>query len=203
MPSLSKFLLAAGLSACALSSHAAPVIVAGTTATGAPEHDLALLTDGAFPINGTDWQHPSTVWWTNGAGPSGTVLTFEFAQTYTLQDVVLTVDNNDDYVVETSLDGSTWTALFTVAANTGPTGWGLDNFSSTPGDAAYSADIDFAPTAARFARIYALNGDALYSVGEVQFTAAVPEPGSLALLGAGLAITALGLRRRVQRPTRA
>ena len=164
MSSLSKFLLAAGLAASALSSHAAPVIVAGTTATGSPEHDLALLTDGAFPINGTDWQHPSTVWWVNGAGPTGTVLTFEFAQNYTLQDVALTVDNNDDYVVETSLDGSTWTTLFTVSAANGPTGWGLDNFSSTLGDPTYAADIDFAPTSAKFARIYALNGDGLYSI---------------------------------------
>jgi hypothetical protein len=196
MASILKSTLAGfGLLAAVAAAHAAPVVISNITTTGTFSGSTNVLADGTIPANGTAWNAASNVSW-NGLG---TVFTLEFNQLYTLQDVTLSVDHNDFYQVQISQDGTTWNTLFTVLAFEGSVNWGTEAFTSNPaGTGTYSASIDFAPTLAKYARIYAVAGDNAYGVGELSFTgvAAVPEPANLALIGAGLATVGLIARRR-------
>ena len=198
MTSFKHLLAGLGLVAAA-AAHAAPVVVSSVSTSGTFSGSTSVLTDGVFPADGSPWNTAANVSWSN----LSTVFTLTFDQLYTLQDVKLTVDNNDFYQVQISQDGTTWNTLFTVLAFEGAVGAGVETFTSNPaGTGTYSASIDFAPTLAKYARIYAAAGDSAYSVGELSFTgaaaAAVPEPANLALLGAGLATVGLIARRRKQ-----
>lgn len=203
MPSLKHSLAGLGLLA-AVSMAQASVTVTSVTASNINfSGSTALLTDGNFPVNGTLWNDASNLHWQGGAGSGGTVFTLAFDQLYTLQGVTLTVDNNDHYRVQVSQDGTTWHTLFTLLDYEGNNYAGVENFTSsaTPAPGTdYSESIDFAPTLAKYARIYALGGDGNYAVGELSFTGvpAVPEPGSVALIAAGLATVGLIARRRKQ-----
>lgn len=193
--------LAAVASAALLACSAvnAATVPATVTATGSYSGSLGLLTDGYIPVQGTYWDDPATVNWTYGEGASGTVFTFAFSQLYTLQDITLSVDNNDYYRVQSSVDGVTWNTLLRVVAGDGSVGYGLDTFSSVAGSTYYNEDIDFAPTLAKFVRVYATGGDRAYSLGEVRIegVAVVPEPEGVALALAGLGVVGLvGFRRR-------
>lgn len=166
------------------------VVVSGGVVNGNTD---TVLGNGA-PVEGMAWNTggESTLWW-NGAEPT---LTLSFGGVYQLQEVTLSVDCNDDYRVQYSLDDSSWTTLFTVTQDQGETFPGMDTMSSVLGNAEYIAQIDFAPVLARSVRIYAVGGDTLNAVGELRFEG-VPEPSSLALLAAGVA-GVLYRRRRVR-----
>lgn len=199
---MKKQMLALALTACAALASAEPVAVSSVTAHGV-NNAPALIVDDIVPAQGSAWNASSNVWWRG----LGKVLTLSFDQLYELHDVLLSVDNNDDYGVEVSLDNVSWAELFTIQAGDGEIGSGMDTMSSDSSHGEYLAAIDFAPTLARYARIRALDGDNSYAVGELSFygvaavsapvaEVAVPEPGSLALLGAGLTLVGLAGRRR-------
>jgi len=196
--SLSKFCLGSLMAVAACASQATVIPVASVTGSGIYSGALSVLTDGVIPAQGTDWTSPNTVHWRDGEGVTGTVFTFAFSQLYTLKDVTLSVDNNDNYRVQSSVDGVTWSTLFRVVSGDGTVGSGLDTFSSTAGSSFYNEDIDFAPTLAKYVRVYATGGDHAYSVGEVKMegVAVVPEPESLVLALAGVGVTGWVTRRR-------
>jgi len=193
---MKKILLAALLMG-SLYTQAAPMLtVVATSATGPYNNPLAWLTDGFFPSEGGQWQ-TDTVWWRG----TGTRFEFDLGSVFLVRDVLLSVDNNDSYAVETSEDGSAWGPLFNIGADFGEIGWGMDTMSSDAASFEYVPGTEFAATSARYLRIQAIGGDGLYSVGEFQIFgdpigvgSPLPAPGTLFLLGAGL--SALGFSRK-------
>lgn len=180
--------LAATLTTWVTVAQAASVPVTSVGATDPVVGDPAVLIDGSFPAEWTHWQDPVNVHW---VGPANK-LVFNFGQDSLITGLDVSVDNNDSYQFDVSLDGVNWSPLATALLYEGNVGSGMDTLSSNPGSPEFVPGLSIAaPVLARFARVYAIDGDNLYSVGEVQFqgTPAVPEPSSLALALAG----ALGL----------
>jgi hypothetical protein len=146
---------------------------------------------------GTLWTDRTAFW----EGTSGRV-NIDLLDTYRLLDIAIVVDNNDDYLIERSLDNSNWFTLGTISLNAGnvpQVPGGMDYFDSFagPGNIDYVASLDFSPVNARYLRVRATGGDSLYAVAEVSlFTdpVPVPEPASWALMLGGVA--ALLARRR-------
>ena len=161
-----------------------PVSVTGT---GTYTHNEALIIDGIFPGQGTGWTSAATVYWN---GPESK-FEIDYGALFTIEDVTLSVDNNDSYLVEFSQDGAVWSSLFTVDIGDGEITWGMDTMTSMAGEAEYVSGIDFEPVEARYLRIMSVGGDNMYSVGEIQAygtgDAPVPEPSTLLLFGAGAA----------------
>ena len=177
-------------------AEASQISVVSVTGNGTYNNSLGLLTDGNFPGEGGQWQ-TNTVWW-NGTGP---YFTFDLGAAYLVEDLLLSVDNNDSYAVSYSADGVSWGALLTISSSYGEVGWGMDTMSTVSGQGEYIYQIDFSSVVARYLRIVATGGDNMYSVGEFQVygssTSSVPLPGAVWLLGSGL-IGLVGLRRKRQ-----
>lgn len=241
---MKKMLLTLSLAMVGAAAVAAPVQVPVTEIStigngNAIKNGAALIADGEIPLEGSAWNGDKSAYW-SGNGKSK-VVTFDFGQEYELHDLVLSVDNNDNYLVEVSLDLShdSWSELIFVPWYRGEQWSGMETISTVAGDPEYVGEIDFGffslaaidfdPVIARYARISGVGGrsilgfgpDDKYSVGELIFygkpvladaagaapaeeqggsTAAnvnlIPEPGTLALLAAGLLGAGLGLRRR-------
>ena len=105
----------------------------------------ASLTDGIVPARSTDFNAASNVYWFGQeAGPvdiiatelapaagelSGLVFGLELDGVQRLTGLLLSVDSNDDYAVDYSLDGTNWTRLVDIAATQGSSDYGMDTFT--------------------------------------------------------------------------
>lgn len=188
--SLFKSIAAAALLAAGVSTAQAAVTV---SCSSSAVENCAAAADGVAPPLGGFWQTDTAFW--EGIGES---VTLDLGGVQTLGSLFLSLDNNDSYLVESSVDGNTWSVLGNVAASDGmvqPFPGGMDFFDSTFGSTFYVPGLVFAPRSAAFVRVSATGGDTFYSVGEVLVgIAAVPEPATWALMLAGAA--GLVARRR-------
>jgi hypothetical protein len=191
-------LIATGALLGAVSAQAALLDASSVSATGSYNNDLSLLTDGFIPNENSSWTS-NTVWW-NGTATS---FTFDLGSTYSLEDLRVSLDNNDTYAISYSLDGLSWESLIDITNSMGEIGWGMDTFSTDSSNAEYVAAIDFSAVEAQYLSISAISGDNSYSIGEFEVYGSaistsqpgtVPLPGTLALMGLGLA--ALRLARK-------
>ena len=190
-------LLLAGLTPLA---QGAPISAVSATGTGAYTNSPSLLINGVIPSEGTLWTWPTNVWW-YGTTPRFTI---DLGGIYTIQDVVVQVDNNDGYKVDYSTDTINWNNLFTILSGYGEIGYGMDTMNTFSGDLEHVSGIDFSPSvSARYLRIYATGGDNSYAVSELQAhgTAAgpIPEPSTFILLGFGLLGMAGHARKRMKK----
>ena len=197
---MKTLLLAASMMLASSAWAAAPITPASASATGIytiDGPDLGILTDGHAPPESTFYQ-TAAVSWLGQEGVSGVALTLDFGQLYSLTGVFMGVDNNDFYQVQVSADGTQWNTLFTNLAFEGQANSGTELISSVANHIEYQASIDFPSVMARYARIYAVQGDGAYSVSELAFSgvAVVPEPEAWAMLLAGLGLIGAASRRR-------
>lgn len=156
--------------------------------------DLSVLTDGVIPSEGTEWQTTTLSW--NGLAPS---FTMDYGAVVRVEDLLLSLDNNDSYKVSYSSDNVSWTELFTVQEGQGNVGWGMDTFSTdASADASlYVNAFDFSAIEARYIKIAAIGGDNMYSIGEIQASGSpVPVPSAMLLLSVGCSALALISRKR-------
>jgi hypothetical protein len=159
-----------------------------TTSTGLPgdnfNNALALLTDNQVPTEGSDFDGAGSVWWFNQeAGPvesaptdlsvasgelSGLVFGLDLGSAQSLSGLLLSLDNNDDYAVDYSLDGFNWTRLVDILESDGDIEGGMDTFRLGSADAQDSGDPSFLPVVTQYLRFYATGGDGLYAIGDIQ-----------------------------------
>lgn len=175
-------------------AHAAPLPVMVVTGSGGSYNNSAdLLTDNTFAEEGSTWTADTSVWWYD-ANSNYPVFYIMYDDVYRLEDMIVQVDNNDNYSVDYynySADG--WFSLFSILSEVGNVTWGMDTFS-------IQAEIGFTPVNTDFIRIYGNGGDGMYAISEVQAFGSpisTPEPATMLLLGLGL-LGMLGIRRKMK-----
>ncbi len=172
-------------------------------ATNTTYGDPAKAGDGVFPAEGSVWKTNNNMWWqcSQSMGEDCLTLLFDYGKTMRIEDITLSVDNNDGYWVEYAGDDLNFATLFEITKNDGDVGWGMDTMSTISGDPEYVGNIDFAPVNARYLLVWNGFGDGMYSVGELQaYGAPVPEPATMLLFASGIAGLAGSSRLRRRRP---
>ncbi len=141
--------------------------------TGNYYNGLHQLVDGITPDQWSNWDAGTNVWWFDqefdpGNG-MGQAFMLDLGSVREVADLMVSVDNNDDYAVDWSADGVAWNRLTTIPWSAGEVDYGMDTLSSVAGDPDYASEMDFAnPVMARFLRVYATGGDGAYAIGEVR-----------------------------------
>ena len=205
MSKLHGILLAAMLGASAVANAGITDISlgAGVTETGTTFGDngywgggaLAApgaITNGSFLPMSNQW-NTNTVYWTSNSD----YLQINLNGNYNVSNVVLEADNNDLYQIS-YLHNGTWSTLGNFSPTVGGT-VNADGTISQTGTINWGLGLSGAGSAitASAFRIQAVGGDNFYGVGQFQAygVAAVPEPGTYAMMGLGLFAIAFARRR--------
>jgi len=131
---------------------------------GKYSNNVKLIFDGRFPKQGSSWKGKGCVWW-HGTAPYFRV---DLGDRYQVRDIIIQVDNNDDYRIDYSLDAGNFFPLLTIKRAYGEMGHGMDTMITKSGHPDYIPQLDFQPVWARFLKIYASGGDNNYSVSELK-----------------------------------
>jgi len=149
-------------SAAATKAAAAPQ--PAVSGTGEFNHAAALLLDGLLPAEETAFDDAQCVHWVDPA--VGFVI--DLGEVRRVTGVTLQVDNNDDYVLESSRDGAAYAPYVTVPATAGEFEWGMETVSTLAGHPEAVPGLAAAPVEARYLRLRGSGGDGAYAVSEVQ-----------------------------------
>jgi hypothetical protein len=113
---------------------------------------LPTVVDGVLAVEGNFWQGAQSV----VLPKDRPALRYDFGGVYPIKALLLQGDNNEDYILEGSIDGFNWTPLWTAPPNWD--GMGLRTRSKVLASPGY----------ARFVRVNPRGGDNFYSVSELQ-----------------------------------
>ncbi|MCD4720304.1 MAG: discoidin domain-containing protein [Desulfobacula sp.] len=127
-------------------------------------NNAELILDGHFPKDGSLWKGEDCVWW-QGTAPYFLV---DLGNTFQVLDIIMQVDNNDNYRIDYSQDGTQFSPLLIIKKGYGKIGHGIDTMTTRNGHPDYVSQLDFQPVPARFLKIYALGGDNNYSISELK-----------------------------------
>jgi hypothetical protein len=122
------------------------------TATGAVVGDPQMITNEVFAPEGQFWSDLNYA----AVTPAGTSLTVDLGAVHSVARVVVQADDNDAYLVESSLDGVAWSTLVAV-----PPQWGGGMRTRPMFTLPERVDV-------RYARISVTSGDGSYSVSELE-----------------------------------
>lgn len=114
------------------------------------------LTDNRIRLDGTTWNGPRSAVFDDGKA----AITWDLGRPTGIGAVMVQADNNDTFALEGSLDGETWSLLWTVPQHPQP---GLQTRLTQGLDAT-----------ARYLRFGGAQGDDFYGVGELQVYCAQP-----------------------------
>lgn len=183
-----------------------PVSVAGT---GTYSNSASLIIDGVLPPEMTRADDASVVWWTASATP--VQFTIDFGAAFKLTSFLVSVDNNDTYNFEYSLDGATYSSLFVVNPLAGETTFGMESFATAMAHLEFDASVATGPVNARYIRASVWGGDNFYAIGEVEawgeplapgpapLPGTVPEPSTYGVIAAALLLGLITLSRDSRR----
>ena len=142
----------------------------GVTVEGGTAGNAEALIDGVTPDEGSQWQ-ANTAYWGDYAGAGsieGTSFTIDLGGLHQVEDLNLSVDNNDSYLIEYSVDGVNFETLTVISSSDGEINWGMDTISTIAGNEEYAANADFSAVNATHIRISAIDGDPGQSIGELE-----------------------------------
>lgn len=177
-------------------AHSANLLTPASSSISGTVNNPTVFADGLVPAEATVWTSVQNTWWTG----TSSILQVDLGDAYTVDDITVSVDNNDNYSVEWSLDSSVWNNLFDIDRTYGEIRSGMDTMSTIMSNPEYISSIDFAAIQAQYIRIFATGGDNRYSVGELsvyghQNVSAVPLPAT-ALMFIPALLGFIGLRRK-------
>lgn len=185
-----------GLVAAVDRADAAAISAVSASGTGTFNNSPDLIIDGFIPAEASVFNAATNVHWSTTVP----AFTIDLGGIFLVDDLLLSLDNNDTYRVSVSTDGVGFSTLFDVLSGFGEIGVGMDTFSTDSTNPEYIAALDFTATSMRYIRVAAIGGDNLYSIGEVQaFGSAandIPEPGMVGLFAMGLLGLAVARQRR-------
>lgn len=141
-----------------------PIKIVSIIETGMFNGSKGLIIDGKMPGKGMPSNSEGTLWWNDKSAH----LVFDLGKIYKIQSINIEVDSNDSYNVDYSVDGKEYKNLIKILMTYGDASIGLDIFSTSKTEKSYVKELELKPVEARYLKLYAVEGDDMYSVAEFQ-----------------------------------
>lgn len=127
-------------------------------------HSADIIIDGRIPPEGSDAGIEMSVFWEEQA----VAFIIDLGEIYSVMGILVQVDCDDSYRIDYSTDDRDYFILTEISSSDGEITSGLDSLSSLPDNPEYIDELEFFPVDARFIKIYALAGDGIFAVSEIQ-----------------------------------
>lgn len=122
------------------------------------------IVDENMPEKGSSSTAEGTLWWNDRSA----YLIFDLGKVFKIQSINIEIDSNDSYHIDYSADGKEYKNLMKVLMTKDDVSIGLNIFSTDKATESYVKELEFKPVEARYLKLYAVEGDGMYSVAEFQ-----------------------------------
>lgn len=123
-----------------------------------------LLINGYMPAQGSTFDGPACVYWSD---PEVSFV-IDLGAVYHIDGITLQADNNDNYLLEASLDGQNFSPMLLLKSELGEIDWGMETVSTEKSNPQYLKGLGFTSAAARYLKVTPHEGDLLYSLSEIR-----------------------------------